>query len=275
MRYHTRNMENLEKLAPHTRQKAKQWYQHCLDNGVEVLIYETLRSYEKQKQNVASGASQTMKSYHLVGQALDFVPITSTGKEDWNGYWKQPWYSAIQYAKQIGFEWGGDWKGFCDSPHLQYNYSGYGTDIVGSGDISVEQSQDKPLQTQGIGIATSKYPEGWGVNYYSKPVDGWYTGKITDKTPYLILEGYWKGGNENRLCLGWQQWAKQEHFDVQWFYAYSKYPVGYGINTYDAPNGNYTGKVDGSVPYGIYARKDGYIDIGQNRWVSEEHFNIK
>ena len=56
-----------------------------------------------------------MRSYHLVGQALDFVPIQSNGTEDWNGYNKEPWASAIRYAKQIGFEWGGDWKGFVDS----------------------------------------------------------------------------------------------------------------------------------------------------------------
>ncbi|PEM25678.1 hypothetical protein CN634_30335, partial [Bacillus pseudomycoides] len=74
-------------------------------------------------------------------------------------------------------------------------------------------------------------------------------------------------GNENRLCLGWQQWVKQEHVDVQWFYAYSKYPAGAGINTYDGPNGKWNGTVDGSVPYEIYARKDGYIAIGPNGWV--------
>ena len=32
---------------------------------------------------------------------------------------------------------------------------------------------------------------------------------------------------------GDQQWAKLEHFDVQWFYAYSKYPSGYQIRHYD------------------------------------------
>ncbi|EOP60995.1 hypothetical protein IKQ_06226, partial [Bacillus cereus VDM053] len=32
---------------------------------------------------------------------------------------------------------------------------------------------------------------------------------------------------------------------------------------------------DGSVAYEIYARKDGYIAIGPNAWVKEEHFNVK
>ncbi|WIK94281.1 N-acetylmuramoyl-L-alanine amidase [Bacillus bombysepticus] len=136
---------------------------------------------------------------------------------------------------------------------------------------------NKPIQPKGLGIATSKYPEGWGINLYSSGnKDAWFTGEVINtKTPYLILDGAWYGGNENMLCLGWQQWAKQEHLDVQWFYAYSKYPAGYGINTYKGPNGEWTGNVDGSVPYGIFARKDGYIDIGQNTWVKEEHFNVR
>ncbi|PNK40978.1 hypothetical protein CBR58_32420, partial [Bacillus thuringiensis] len=98
---------------------------------------------------------------------------------------------------------------------------------------------------------------------------------INTKMPYLIIDAAWYGGNENMLCLGWEAWAKEEHFEVEWFHAYSKYPAGYGINTYDGPNGNYKGNVDGSYPYGIFARKDGYIDIGQNTWVKEEHFNVR
>jgi peptidoglycan L-alanyl-D-glutamate endopeptidase CwlK len=93
------------------------------------LIYETIRTTERQKQLVADKKSQTMKSYHIVGQALDFVPIVN-GKEGWNSYNSDPFKTAIKYAKSIGFEWGGDWKGFVDQPHLQFNYKGYGTDKV-------------------------------------------------------------------------------------------------------------------------------------------------
>ncbi len=139
------------------------------------------------------------------------------------------------------------------------------------------KDNNKPLQPKGLGIATSKYPEGSGINLYSGPgKDAWFTGHaINTKMPYLIIDAAWYGGNENMLCLGWEAWAKEEHFEVEWFHAYSKYPAGYGINTYDGPNGNYKGNVDGSYPYGIFARKDGYIDIGQNTWVKEEHFNVR
>ncbi|MCU4808430.1 N-acetylmuramoyl-L-alanine amidase family protein [Bacillus cereus] len=139
------------------------------------------------------------------------------------------------------------------------------------------KDNNKPLQPKGLGIATSKYPEGSGINLYSGPgKDAWFTGNVINtKMPYLIIDAAWYGGNENMLCLGWEAWAKEEHFEVEWFHAYSKYPAGYGINTYDGPNGKYKGNVDGSYPYGIFARKDGYIDIGQNTWVKEEHFNIR
>lgn len=139
MKYHTRNVNNLNQLADHTKAAAFKWYQYCVDNGIEVLIYETIRTKETQREYVNKGASQTMKSYHIVGQALDFVPIKSNGTEDWDGYRKEPWASAIRYAKNIGFEWGGDWKGFVDSPHLQWNYKGYGTDTFNCGNVSVSE----------------------------------------------------------------------------------------------------------------------------------------
>ena len=52
---------------------------------------------------------------------------------------------------------------------------------------------------KGLGIATSKYPEGWGINLYSGPGKGaWFTGHVINtKMPYLIIDAAWYGGNEN------------------------------------------------------------------------------
>ena len=98
------------------------------ENNIEILIYETIRTKEKQKSILKKGASKTMKSYHLVGQALDFVPVDNEGRALWNGYNAPHIKKAIQYAKQLGFTWGGVWKTFQDKPHLQYEHKGYGTD---------------------------------------------------------------------------------------------------------------------------------------------------
>ncbi|OPD43682.1 lysozyme family protein [Bacillus thuringiensis] len=132
---------------------------------------------------------------------------------------------------------------------------------------------DKPIQPVGLGIAVNKYPNNGGINLYSQPQGGHFTRVIYDKTPYLIIDAAWF---ENpMICLGNEAWAALEHFDVQWFSAYSKYPPGGGINTYDGPNGNYTGFVDGSVPYRLLGRRDGYLGIGNNAWVKEEHFDVR
>lgn len=130
MRNDKRNRATINELAPNSKAAALKWYDYCIKNDVEILVYEGRRTEAEQRANVNKGVSQTMKSYHIVGQALDFVPIDSKGIAQWSAaaYKKEPYKSAIAYAKSIGFEWGGDWSGFIDAPHLQFNYKGYGTD---------------------------------------------------------------------------------------------------------------------------------------------------
>ncbi|WP_309247638.1 M15 family metallopeptidase [Bacillus sp. 3103sda1] len=201
MKYHNRNVNNLNKLADHTKAAAFQWYHYCVDKGIEVLIYETIRTIEQQRQNVAKGASQTMRSYHLVGQALDFVPIKPDGTEDWDGYRKEPWASAIRYAKNIGFEWGGDWKGFVDSPHLQWNYKGYGTDTFNVGAVAdcepVNSNErgtiDLPSdwQTKNLGYITVTVDV---ANVREKPsTDSAIKGKVRRGSGHVYLDWYYDG----------------------------------------------------------------------------------
>lgn len=152
MIYDTRNRTNLSKLADNTKNAAFKWYQYCIDNRIQILIYETIRTLEAQKQNVAKGASKTLKSYYLVGQALDFVPVDSKGNATWsiNNYIRKDIMSAIKYAKALEFTWGGDWDNdgdwrdetFLDSPHLQFNFKGYGTDTFGKLKVDVISNEE-------------------------------------------------------------------------------------------------------------------------------------
>ncbi|EBH4196631.1 M15 family peptidase [Listeria monocytogenes] len=130
--YYSRSLANVNKLADNTKATARKLLDWSESNGIEVLIYETIRTKEQQSANVASGASQTMRSYHLVGQALDFV--MAKGKTvNWGGYRSANAKKFIAKAKALGFTWGGDWDGFVDNPHLQFEYKGYGTDTFGKG----------------------------------------------------------------------------------------------------------------------------------------------
>lgn len=160
MYYDKRNRVALAELAPNTKKAALKWYDFLIKNDIELLIYDARRTYAEQLANVRSGASQTMTSYHLVGQALDFVPITN-GKADWAGYGRADIKKALAEAKRLGFEWGGDWASFVDKPHLQYNYKGYGSDKVLAASPVVKpvpKPANNPAAPQGDGKAIVPYP---------------------------------------------------------------------------------------------------------------------
>ncbi|KXY27010.1 M15 family metallopeptidase [Bacillus cereus] len=276
MKYHNRNVSNLNKLADNTKAAAFKWYQYCIDNGIEVLIYETIRTVEQQREYVRKGASQTMRSYHLVGQALDFVPIQSNGTEDWNGYNKEPWASAIRYAKQIGFEWGGDWKGFVDNPHLQYNYKGYGTDTFGKGAQNVVAP---PTSNDSVGIA---YINGSNVNLRKGPGTGYGVIRQLGKG-----ESYKVFGQSNGwLNLGGDQWIFNDPSYIR--YTGGNVPTpsqssneGIGVVTIIAdvlrvrtgPGTNYgiVKNVYQGEKYQSFGYKDGWYNVGGNQWVSGEY----
>ncbi|HAC0356140.1 TPA_asm: M15 family peptidase [Listeria monocytogenes] len=150
--YYSRSLANVNKLADNTKAAARKLLDWSENNGIEVLIYETIRTKEQQAANVANGASQTMRSYHLVGQALDYV--MAKGKTvDWGAYRSDKGKKFVAKAKSLGFEWGGDWSGFVDNPHLQFNYKGYGTDTFGKGASTSNSSKPSAnANTNSLGL---------------------------------------------------------------------------------------------------------------------------
>ncbi|HBL8327236.1 TPA: M15 family metallopeptidase [Listeria monocytogenes] len=150
--YYSRSLANVNKLADNTKAAARKLLDWAENSGIEVLIYETIRTKEQQAANVANGASQTMRSYHLVGQALDYV--MAKGKTvDWGAYRSDKGKKFVAKAKSLGFEWGGDWSGFVDNPHLQFNYKGYGTDTFGKGASTSNSSKPSAnTNTNSLGL---------------------------------------------------------------------------------------------------------------------------
>jgi len=211
--YHERNLKNLAQLGDKTKEKAIQWYQYLIENKIDMLIYETIRTTETQKANVAKGASQTMKSYHIVGQALDFVPVD--GKTTlWNGYGSADAKKAIAYAKKLGFEWGGDWSSFVDKPHLQYNYKGYGTDTFKTkgNQINIEVKVVEPVKTEvkaEIITTPSKDTDLGLVDWMkSKKMDSSYSNRTKLAKQYGI-SGYEGTASQNEKLLGYLKSGKK------------------------------------------------------------------
>ncbi len=94
---------------------------------VDFGVTEGLRSEARQRELVASGASQTMNSRHLTGHALDVVAyVGGTVSWDW------PLYDRIAVAMKsaaeelgVPIEWGGDWVSLKDGPHYQLPWETY------------------------------------------------------------------------------------------------------------------------------------------------------
>lgn len=88
--------------------------------GLGFIVTEGVRSQLRQAELVRVGASQTMKSYHLTGDAVDLA-ATLAGEVRWD--W--PLYTKLAAgmkaaAAELGavITWGGDWK-MRDGPHFQ------------------------------------------------------------------------------------------------------------------------------------------------------------
>ncbi|ADB68120.1 TPA_asm: M15 family peptidase [Listeria monocytogenes] len=187
--YYSRSLANVNKLADNTKAAARKLLDWAENSGIEVLIYETIRTKEQQSANVANGASQTMRSYHLVGQALDFV--MAKGKTvDWGAYRSDKGKKFVAKAKSLGFEWGGDWSGFVDNPHLQFNYKGYGTDTFGKG-ASTSNSSKPSANTNSLGL----------VDYMvSKKMDSSFSNRAKLAAKYGI-KGYKGTASQNTTLL--------------------------------------------------------------------------
>lgn len=94
---------------------------------IDFCVTEGVRTVKRQKELVSSGASQTMKSRHLTGHAVDLAAIVGGGiRWDWPLYAKIAWAMKAA-AKELGIplEWGGDWKKFKDGPHFQLPWKNY------------------------------------------------------------------------------------------------------------------------------------------------------
>lgn len=96
-------------------------------SDLDFTVLEGLRSPERQKALVASGASKTLKSRHLTGHAVDLAPFIG-GKVSWD--WPL-YYRLAESVKaaaeelETPIEWGGDWKTFKDGPHWQLPWKDY------------------------------------------------------------------------------------------------------------------------------------------------------
>jgi peptidoglycan LD-endopeptidase CwlK len=86
---------------------------------VDFTVIEGLRTPERQAELMKQGFTRTLKSRHIIGQAVDIVPLPV----DWKN--PEPFKLVAEAMKRAAAEigvkitWGGDFKTFVDLPHYQ------------------------------------------------------------------------------------------------------------------------------------------------------------
>jgi hypothetical protein len=108
-------------LEPMTRRLVEGLVASAQQMGIEVMIYETYRSQNRQQELFENGASKLRAvGVHHYGLACDIVRVVS-GEPSWKGD-----FSFLgQLSRSSGLIWGGDWgdpgikHSFIDSVHVQ------------------------------------------------------------------------------------------------------------------------------------------------------------
>jgi peptidoglycan L-alanyl-D-glutamate endopeptidase CwlK len=125
------------------------------DSPLDFVVIEGLRTVERQKQLVASGASKTMNSRHITGHAVDLLPIGPNGKPafDWPLY-NQLGPAVKKAAADLGIEldWGGDWKSFKDGPHFELDRVAY---PVGEWETKAKPPEERTSAAQSTTVQAS------------------------------------------------------------------------------------------------------------------------
>jgi peptidoglycan L-alanyl-D-glutamate endopeptidase CwlK len=104
----------LDDLSPRFRPLAFELLARCVEQGIAVMIVDTLRTPEEQAANIAKGVSWTKNSKHLTGDAIDICPylqwdLHGPDKLNWDG--SDPvWAKLAAIGRALGLTVGADWR---------------------------------------------------------------------------------------------------------------------------------------------------------------------
>ena len=128
MFYSVRNDKVISTLLPALQPKARTLAVSLEAAGIWFLWTEGRRTWLRQAWLYASGRlrpgpiltkAKPGTGKHETGRALDFVPADGNGVLHWQDTARINQIGAI--AKSQGWTWGGDFPGFRDIVHIEYN----------------------------------------------------------------------------------------------------------------------------------------------------------
>ena len=110
----TQRVADLALLEPTTRRLVTAIVSAARQMGIELMVYETYRSQDRQQELFSQGATKLRTvGVHHYGLACDIVRVVS-GEPSWKGD-----FSFLgQLAQSSGMIWGGDWG----APHIKHSF---------------------------------------------------------------------------------------------------------------------------------------------------------
>ena len=91
-----------------------------------IRITEGVRTRERQEKLFAEKKTQTLRSYHLTGRAVDVAVMRRIDRQPiWElGYYRDYADLVDQASSEFGvlITWGGSWSGLRDGPHFQIEH---------------------------------------------------------------------------------------------------------------------------------------------------------
>lgn len=122
------NSRDLKLLREDVRVNVEKLISICKEQGLPILITQTLRDDEYQATLYAQGRTKPgvkitnskVTTFHGFGLAVDFCKNVKGHEFDDDSFF----LNVAIIAKAMGFTWGGDWKSFPDKPHLQWDDHG-------------------------------------------------------------------------------------------------------------------------------------------------------
>lgn len=90
--------------------------------SIDFRVIEGVRNMARQRQLVRNGKSQTLRSRHLTGHAVDIVPLINNQIpwENWRAFEHVACAMKVSAVElNIPVKWGGDWINFKDGPHYE------------------------------------------------------------------------------------------------------------------------------------------------------------
>lgn len=122
------NSRDMTLLRQDVEANARVFLRLCEEEGLPVLITQTVRDDEYQAYLYAQGRTRPgsivtnskRTTFHGAGLAFDIAKNVKGGEYSDNAFFLR----CGEIGKRVGFSWGGDWSDFPDLPHFQWDEQG-------------------------------------------------------------------------------------------------------------------------------------------------------